>query len=61
MKNIANRKMADLTLNISIFTLKKLTKYLEICCLQETTKIIIRLTIKKKGKIYHANIKGKQD
>ena len=48
MKNRANRKMADLTLNISTFTLKKLTKYLEICCLQETTKIIIRLTIKKR-------------
>ena len=39
--------MADLTLNISTFTLKISTKYLEICCLQETTKIMIRFKVKK--------------
>lgn len=49
MKSRANRKMAEkwLTLNISTFTLKISTKYLEICCLQETTKIMIRLKVKK--------------
>ena len=43
--------MAHLTLNISTFTLKTSTKYLEICCLQETTKIIIRLKILKRESI----------
>lgn len=48
MKNRANRKMAGLTLNISTFTFKISTKCLEICRLQETPKIIIRLKISKR-------------
>lgn len=50
MINRANRKMAGLTLNISTFTFKISTKYLEICHLQETPKIIIKLNISKRGR-----------